>query len=160
LLGVLTGFSAVAGAAPAAAQEFLRIDDALSYINRELGLASCNKPPCWRHSVSVIRTPSGYDIQVDSQSPDGESHDLYRAPGRLLDEKKSRPFSYGPNGEVIVPCVVNGCVSDHDLKTGKNVFAQGGMSFGRFPAGPDGLQKAERAVQSLIGLAKTTDQPL
>jgi hypothetical protein len=157
-LGVLICLVVVAGAAPATAQEFTRIGDALAYINQELGQAGCMKPPCWRHSVSVVRTPTGFDIQVDSRAPDGKSHDLYRAPARLLDEKKSRPFAYGSEGEVIVPCVVNGCVTDSDLLTGKYGFAQGGMSFGRFPTRSGGLQKAEGAVRSLIQLAKTTDQ--
>lgn len=117
------------------------------------------KPPCQRHSVSVIKTPSGYDIQIDSQSPDGKIHDLYRAPARLLDEKNDHPFSFGADGEVEVPCRVNGCVSDFDPTRGKYGFAMGFMSFGRFGGGPAGLQEAQHAVQRLIELAKAPDQP-
>jgi hypothetical protein len=159
VLAASTCLSAMALAAPATAQEFPRIGDALAYINQELGLGGCLKPPCMRHSVSVTRTPGGYDIQVDSESPDGRSHDLYRAPARLLDESRAQPFSFGADGEVEVPCIVNGCASNFDAKAGKSGFAMGFMSFGRFGGGPDGLHKAERAVQRLIELAKAPDQP-
>jgi hypothetical protein len=159
VLAASTCLSAMGLAAPAAAQEFPHIDDALAYINQGLGLGVCLKAPCMRHSVSVIRTPGGYDIQVDSELPDGRRHDRYRAPARLLDERRAQPFSFGADGEVEVPCIVNGCASNFDVKTGKSGFAMGFMSFGRFGGGPDRLHKAERAVQRLIELAKAPDQP-
>jgi hypothetical protein len=160
-LGVLICLVAVAGAAPAPAQEFTRIDDALAYINQQLGLGvGCIKPPCTRHSVSVIKTSGGFEIQIDSRSPDGKSHDISRAPARLLDEKQAQALVHygGVDGEVVVPCVAPGCVLVTDPQTGKKILALGWTSFGGFPTGADGLQTAERAVKSLIRLAKTTDQ--
>lgn len=158
VLATLICFSAFAWTAPAMAQEFPGIDDALAYINQGLGMGGCLKPPCIRHRVSIIKTLGGYDIEVDSAWPDGTHHDIYRAPARLLDERKAQSFSFGPDGEVEVPCIVDKCASDFDVKTGRSAFATGFMSFGRFGGGPDGLHKAERAVQRLIELAKMPDQ--